>query len=169
MVSAQCWGCCQPLCQGCSPQTRCSIPPSMAQPLLRGSAETPVPPSVGLHPSALTALQPGTANRPLMQLRHVGCAQSSAATETLFPTSQQPRPTAAFPGMGLQRESKGGPIALPVVLDCVGADVCRITSQALLSATGAKSLPCSPMHLLGLGGPCSCLGSGSSWFPAQQG
>lgn len=70
--------------------------------------------------SANSALQPGMVNHPLTQLRRVGCTKSSAASEMLLPTSQQPRPTAAFPRTGLHRESKSSLIALPVGLDCVG-------------------------------------------------
>lgn len=82
-------------------------------------ARSPVDQSPSI--SANLALLLGMVNQPLTQLRRVGCAKSSAAlSETLLPTSQQPHPTAAFPGMGLQRESKGSLTALPVGLDCVG-------------------------------------------------
>lgn len=84
-----------------------------------GDARSPIDQSPSI--SANLALQLGMVNQPLTQLRRVGCAKSSAASETLLPTSQQPHPTAAFPGMGLQRESKGSLIALPVGLDCVGS------------------------------------------------
>lgn len=126
--------------------------------------------------SANSALQPGMVNQSLTQLRHMGCAKSSAASETLLPNSQQPHPTAAFPGTGLQRESKGSLIALPVGLDCVGRSqmweqmFAELQKSSIAICHWCKSLPCSLTHQPGLGEPCSCLGLGSPWrFPARQG
>lgn len=70
--------------------------------------------------STNSALQLGMVNQPLMQLRYVSCAKSSAVRETLLLSSQQPCPTTTFPETGLQRKGKGSLIALLVRLVCVG-------------------------------------------------
>lgn len=80
-------------------------------------------------------------------------AQRAAQALKLLPNSRQPHPTAAFPGIGRQRESKGSLIAVPVGLNCVGRSQMQEQMFVELHVKHCYLPPVQITVLPGRGGP----------------